>query len=177
MNDSQLDFSIQEMPQTWIEASAEAPKGDNKPLKKKTRNLGTLGKAKMDSFGAAVGSAGPAIVAGAAWFYMDGAGALDSPWTPTMYGAIIGLGVRLGGGRPEASQRASIAVSVYVLAASIVLFLVHRANVASYLPVYDWGDIERSVVRGYLSNGKNALGLLLGGVAAAAINLSTRIRG
>lgn len=177
MSEGQLDFSVQDMPQAWIDASADAPKGENRPLPKKTRNLGTLGRAKMDPFGALVGSIGPSVVAGASWYYVDSAGAWESPWTPLFYGAIIGLGVRLGGGRPEPSQRASVAVSVYVLATSIVLFVIHRANVSAYLPVYDWGDIERSLVRGYLLDAKNAVGLLAGIIAAAAINLSTRLRG
>jgi hypothetical protein len=177
MNEGQLDFSVQEMPQTWIDASADAPPGESRPLKKQTRNLGTLGRARMDPFGAVVGSVGPAVVAGASWYYVDNAGAFDSPWTPIFYGAIIGIGVRLGGGRPEPSQRASIAVSIYVLATAIVLFLIHRANVSAYLPSYDWGDIERSVVRGYLLDANNAVGLLGGIIAATAINLSTRLRG
>ncbi len=177
MNDSQLDFSIQEMPQAWIDASADAPKGDNTPLKKKSKNLGTMGRPKLDPFGAAVGAIGPAVVGGAAWYYVDAAGAVESPWTPVLFGAVIGLGVRLGGGRPEPSQRATIAAFVYVMAIMLVLFAIHRTHVASYLPVYDWGDIERSVLRGYLSDGKNALGLLLGAVAAVGLNLATRLRG
>lgn len=177
MNDSQLDFSVQEMPQSWIDASAHAPKSDNRPLPKKTRNLGTLGRARIDAFGAAVGSIGTAVVAGTAWFYFDFAGEFQSPWTPVLYGTILGLGVRLGGGRPEPTQRATIAVCTYLVATSIVLFMMHRAKVMGYLPSYDWGDIERSVVRGYLSDPQNALGLLCGGIVAAAINLSTRLRG
>lgn len=177
MSNGQLDFSVQEMPQAWIDASNEAPRSESGPLPKKSRNMGTLGRPRMDGFGAAVGSIAPAIVAGAAWYYFDAAGEFQTPWMPVFYGAIIGLGVRLGGGRHEPTQRASIALACYLIATALVLFIIHRSRVASYLPVYDWGDIERSVVRGYLSDPQNAVGLLFGGIAAGAINLSSRLRG
>ncbi len=177
MNEGQLDFSVREMPQAWLDASAEAPQPDEAPVAKKARKLKKRSHIEIDYVGAVLGAIATSVVAGAAWYYFHTDGAWSSPWAPIAVGLVMGLGVRLGGGKPEPSQRASIAVSWYLLTITLVLYLIHRTSVLSYLPDGGWSDIERSIVRGYLRDGQNALGLMLGGIAAAVVNLASRLRG
>jgi hypothetical protein len=176
MNEGQLDFSVREMPQAWLDASAEAPQPDETPVVKKVRKLKGRSHVEMDYLGAVLGAIATSVVAGATWYYLDTDGAWSSPWAPIGLGIIMGLGVRLGGGKPEPSQRASIAVSWYLMTITVVLYALHRASVLSYLPDAGWTDIERSIVRGYLRDSQNALGLMIGGIAAAGINLGTKLR-
>ena len=176
INEGQLDFSVREMPQAWIDASAEAPQPDEAPKAKKARKLKNRSHIEMDYFGAVLGAIATSVVTGATWYYLDTDAVWSSPWAPIGLGIVMGLGVRLGGGKPEPSQRASIAVSCYLITITVVLYAIHRASVLSYLPDAGWSEIERSIVRGYLRDGQNALGLMIGGIAAAGINLGTKLR-
>ena len=177
MNEGQLDFSVREMPQAWLDASAEAPQPDETPVVKKTRKLKSTSHVQMDSVGAVLGAIATSVVGGGAWYYIDTDGVSNSPWLPVILGAVMGLGVRLGGGKPEPSQRASIAVSWYLLTITAVLYALQRTAVLAYLPDAGWSQIERSIIHGYLRDSQNALALMLGGIAAAVINLSSKLRG
>lgn len=177
MNEGQLDFSVREMPQAWIDASADAPQPDEAAVIKKTRKLKKITHVEMDYVGAVLGAIATSVVGGATWYYFHTDGVWVSPWAPIALGILMGLGVRLGGGKPEPAQRASIAVAWYLVTATVALYFIHRASVLSYLPQAGWSEIERSIVRGYLRDGQNALGLLVGGMAAGGINLSTKLRG
>lgn len=178
MDEGQFDFSVRELPQAWLDASQEAPKGDGRPLSSKLRKSkkSLVSERRIDLFGALVGALAISVVTVAAWYGAETGDVWVSPWAPVLVGLVIGVGVRLGAGKPEPSQRASIAVFFYLMAAIAALYLIQRHRALAFLDEAGLDIVEQRIIRGYLRDLANVSGLLLGGIAAAGVNLVTKLR-
>lgn len=126
--DHDLDFSTSTAPESWFEAAAQAPKGEERPFTQAGMLPVLPVNNRIDLLMTALTSVAMSVVAGYAWYQMDASGTLRTPWLAVALGVLIALAVRLGGGRGDRGSRAIVAGTFYVVTLVAVTCLAARHN-------------------------------------------------
>lgn len=127
--DHDLDFSTSTAPESWFEAAAQAPKGDEQRPFVQPSVLPVLPvNNRIDLLMTALTSVAMSVVAGYAWYQMDSSGTLRTPWLAVALGVLIALAVRLGGGKGDRGSRAIVAGTFYSVTLVAVTCLAARHN-------------------------------------------------
>lgn len=127
--DHDLDFSTSTAPESWFEAAAQAPKGDEQRPFVQPGVLPVLPvNNRIDLLMTALTSVAMSVVAGYAWYQMDASGTLRTPWLAVALGVLIALAVRLGGGKGDRGSRAIVAGTFYTVTLVAVTCLAARHN-------------------------------------------------
>ncbi len=127
--DHDLDFSTSTAPESWYEAAAQAPKGDEPRPFAQPGVLPVLpSNHRIDLLMTALTSVAMSVVAGYAWYQMDASGTLRTPWLAVGLGVLIAVAVRLGGGKGDRGSRAIVAGIFYTVTLVVVTCLAARHN-------------------------------------------------
>ncbi len=128
-----LDFATQPVPDSWVEAASDAPSVDERQRRPKKAGRSTPPVAtSLDLFTACLAAGATSIVSGYAWYELQLSG-FTSPWVAVGLGLIIAIAVRLGGGPEDVQTRGVLALLIYLITSSVVIFLIARTN---YLDLY-----------------------------------------
>jgi hypothetical protein len=169
--DHELDFSASSAPESWYEAAALAPKGDDRPWSRPGPITTMPSGRSIDLPMAALTALAMSIVGGCAWYAVDSAGVVTTPWLAVVLGAMIAIGVRLGGGGHDREAGAALAGLFYAVTLLVVNFLAARH---SYLDLYGPSSnlvaFEQEVIRSRLTNPWAILAWFSG--AAVTVKLS-----
>jgi hypothetical protein len=160
---TELNFSLRNVPDTWNEAAAEAPEGDNAPLRRK-RIVGQLPQRyEVDVLTATIAGLSLAVISGVTWYLLETRGAMTSPWIAVAMGVVIAMAVRLGAGRNHPEVRATISVILYLSGVFIVAYLIERHQfVRLYGGEASIAGGERGLVRDRLTQPLTLLAWSLG---------------
>jgi hypothetical protein len=123
-----------------------------------------------DPFIALLAGLAMAMVVGLAWFLLEAAGAISSPWVVAVSGLLIGVAVRLGGGPYDPPVRAAISLLVFLVTTLVVSFLVVRHQLALVDPDLPWAFEERMFVRNRVLEPGYALATAAGSWLAIQVN-------
>jgi hypothetical protein len=123
---SSYDFSMETIPDSWVDASVESGQDDTAPLTRRRPRFPVPHAHRADSLAALLGGLAMAITVGAAWFALETRNALVSPWLVAAAGLLIGLGVRIAGGPYEPPLRAMIALVLFLVTSFVTSYLIVR---------------------------------------------------
>ncbi len=126
--DHDLDFSTSTAPESWFEAAAQAPKGEERPFTQASMLTVLPVNNRIDLLMTALTSVAMSVVAGYAWYQMDASGTLRSPWLAVALGVLIAVAVRLGGGKGDRGSRAIVAAGFYAVTLLAVTSMAARHN-------------------------------------------------
>ncbi|MGF1596576.1 MAG: hypothetical protein ACFCVK_06530 [Acidimicrobiales bacterium] len=121
-SDQRFDIFTDDVPQEWLDAEAEAPRGEGGVLKKSAA-LGVMPVAiSLDLFSAIVAGLAAGLLAGCVWFLAETNG-LASPLWAMPVAAAVTVAVRVGGGRPDPLARTALSLALYLMALTTVGYL------------------------------------------------------
>lgn len=126
--DHDLDFSASTAPESWFEAAAQAPKGEERPFAQPGMLPVLPSNNRIDLLMTGLTSVAMSVVAGYAWYTMDASGTLRTPWLAVALGVLLALAVRLGGGKGDRGSRAIVAGTFYAVTLMAVTCLAARHN-------------------------------------------------
>lgn len=124
------DISMRGAPEEWLEAERQSPQ-DGSFSTRETRHRFRLlpSGPRADSFSVAFGALLSAVLAGGLWYVGETIEALNGPWISVAVGIMLAVLLRVTSGRLPGSLRAGIALSVYVVVAILVAFVLARIEV------------------------------------------------
>ncbi|MCP5031565.1 MAG: hypothetical protein GY939_07145 [Actinomycetia bacterium] len=163
-----LDFTNQPVPDSWVEAASEAPLPDDRRKRSNKAERGAPPVAtSFDLFTACLAAGAASIVSGYAWYELQLSG-FTSPWAAVGLGLVIALSVRLGGGPEDVQTRGVLALLIYLITSSVVIYLIARTN---YLDLYgsrpDLTDFEQELLHSRLTEPLAIVAWLAGATTAA----------
>jgi hypothetical protein len=130
MSESNLDFSVRNVPESWTAAADEAPESSNDPILNRSgfRRLPT--GSRPDLVTGALSGIAMTVIAGAAW-YLNSVNAVFTGRgvvfvLSVMLGALIAVAVRLGAGPAGPELRVGVGAGLYVTAVLGIAFAVSR---------------------------------------------------
>ncbi len=150
-----VDYSRQQVPQSWTEAAREAPgaglqfkpeSGDRAP------RVQAVPGPSADTFTAFFATAAVSMAGGVAWYQAFIRGA-TYPWVALIMALAIALAVRLSIGPRDGQTRSMLGLLFYLVTASLVVFLITSH---SYAELYgtrpSWGQFEDELLRSRLTD-------------------------
>lgn len=150
-----IDYSRQQVPQSWTEAASEAP-GAGLSYQSAGAGKGHRVRAipgpRADIFTAFFATAAVSMAGGVAWFQAFIRGA-TYPWVALVMGLAIALALRLSIGPRDGQTRAMMGLLFYLVTASLVVFLITSHTYADlYGTRPSWGQFEDELLRSRLTN-------------------------
>ena len=157
MSDSNLDFSVRSVPDSWTAAADEAPKPseDRRLRQPGFRRLPTGSRPDLVT-GTLTGIA-MTVIAGAAWYLNSVNAVFTGRWVvfilSVLLGVLIAVAVRLGAGPAGPEQRVGVGAALYVIAVLGIAFAVSREQFTALnrrSPTF--GQVEDLVTTFYLND-------------------------
>ncbi|MEM9133248.1 MAG: hypothetical protein AAF962_07670 [Actinomycetota bacterium] len=150
-----IDYSRQQVPQSWTEAAREAP-GAGISYQSADGHRGPRVRAVpgpgADTFTAFFATAAVSMAGGVAWYqaYIRGA---TYPWVALIMALAIALALRLAIGPRDGQTRSMMGLLFYLVSASLVVFLIVSHNYADlYGARPSWGQFEDELLRSRLTD-------------------------
>ncbi len=162
-----LDFANQSVPDSWVEAASDAPASDDRRRPQKGGRGTPPVATSLDMFTACLAAGATAIVSGYAWYELQLSG-FTSPWVAVGLGLIIAISIRLGGGPEDVQSRGVLALLIYLITSSVVIFLIARTN---YFELYGshprLAEFEQELLHSRLTDPVTVLAWLSGAITSA----------
>jgi hypothetical protein len=163
-----LDFSPRSVPESWVEAAADAPSyGDPRRRRNQSTRHTLPVSTSLDLFTACLAAGAASIVSGYAWYELH-LGGFTTPWITVAIGLIIATAIRLGGGSEDIQTRGILGLLIYLLTTTIVISLITRAT---YVDLYGTNPglegFEQELFNGRLTDPLAIAAWVLGGALAA----------
>ncbi len=157
MSETNLDFSVRNVPDSWNEAAKDAPEpGEGRVDNRRAgRRLPTGSRPDLTT-GTLSGIA-MAVITGAAWYLNDINGVFTSGLADfvaaSLMAALIAIAVRIGAGPAGPEMRVGIGAALYIVAILGVAFAVSREQfVAVNRRTPSFGELETLVSSLYLNS-------------------------
>ena len=170
-NNQDLDFTAQDIPQSWHEAAEDAPSGD--PASSNGRApIGTVPlRQSVDMFSAILTGTIVSLVVGYLWLYLETTETMTTRLTPLGVAILITLAVRAGGGHYDALARSALSFILFAVTTLATIYLISRSEFAElYGSAPDVSEFERDVLQSRVKNPVFAMAWIAG--AALTIQLS-----
>ncbi len=164
MADSNLQFSVRDIPESWTEAAAEGPEATPGPLVDRRQSGRRLPSgAKPDLVTGMLTGIAMTVISGAAWFSINLSGSYRGPWLAVLLGALVAISVRLGAGPAGPEMRLTVGAALYIISLVSTTFVIIRGNyIALYGRAPTFGQTEDILTMDYLTEPVVVAAWLLG---------------
>lgn len=167
-----LDFSAGSAPDSWYEAAALAPKGDERALQRPSAIPILPHGRSMDLPMAMLSTVAVAVVCGASWYALQTRTSIQSQWLAVPMGALIAAATRLGGGRHDRETRAAVAGLFYLVTLIVVtVTAAHHSYVDLYAGSPSLVSFEQDLLRSRIANPWNVMAWICGLMATVKLSL------
>ncbi|NNE96396.1 MAG: hypothetical protein HKN24_10245 [Acidimicrobiales bacterium] len=181
MSDSNLDFSVRNVPDSWSIAAEDAPKPPEGPAitRSTVRRMPT--GTRPDLVTGALSGIAMTVITGAAW-YLNSVNAVFTS-TPVVFvlsillGALIAIAIRLGAGPAGPELRVAVGAALYVVAILSIAFAVSREQYTALnrrSPTFS--QVEDLVTTFYLNDVSTVVAWILGMMVMAWTTFALRHR-
>lgn len=176
-SEQDLDFSVGTVPDSWQQASVEAPKGDHRrPSEPSPLRLLPTGRSADLASGFLTGLV-VSMISGYSWYELATSGEFTTPWVAIGLGVAVGLAVRLGAGRPDPQARAIMALLLYLATWSIVIYGISRHLFTTlYGSSPSLVEYEREFLNSRLASAPAVVAWVGGALASVKVNYLLRQR-
>lgn len=174
-NDQQLDMSVKDAPESWLEAEHESPTTpDGRALQKAQAARVPIGK-RVSLFSTLIAGLLGGLVGGTAWYLMETQGVGRTPWIAVAIGLLIPVLIRLAAGGADSSIRAGVSLLSYFFTLCMVMFLLTRLElIGLYGEIPSLSGFEQQVLRRRFSRPTDLLAYALGAVCTIQVSILLR---
>ncbi len=174
---SDESFSVQSVPETWVEAQEEAGGYDPSPLPS-NRSVGVVPmRQDADALTGTLAGLAMSVALGVTWFAVESRDVIQSPWTAVVAGVFIALAVRLGMGGRHSDIRATLSLIFYIVTVLAVAYFVESFD---YREIYgvnpSFQASQTELVRDRLTQPETVVAWAMGTVACLQTSYLLRIR-
>jgi hypothetical protein len=154
MADKEFNFSVRNVPESWSEAAADAPRAEPGPLVDRGRRSQRLPTGlRPDIVTGTLSGIAMAVISGAAWYSLSVGGIYRGPWLAMLMGLLIAVSVRLGAGPAGPEMRITAGAPLYVLSVIVTHYFVARQDHMSlFRDAPSAAQVEDILTRDYLSS-------------------------